>query len=144
MPAVKRSITIQAPPAAVWRWLASQEGLRRWIAADIEIELRVGGAYRFTGPDGATRISGEVLEFAKERALVLSWLEERAGWLTPAQLSITLEPAPDGATVSLVHDRFEAIGSPRWAEVAKAYDLGAKKHRLLEKLAELAAEGLVA
>jgi uncharacterized protein YndB with AHSA1/START domain len=30
MPEVARSIEIQAPPSAVWRWLSSAEALRRW------------------------------------------------------------------------------------------------------------------
>ena len=31
---VIRSIEIDAPPSAVWRWLATQQALRRWISAD--------------------------------------------------------------------------------------------------------------
>ncbi|MBV8683284.1 MAG: SRPBCC family protein, partial [Caulobacteraceae bacterium] len=33
---VERSIDIKAPPAAVWRWLASQEALRQWISPNIQ------------------------------------------------------------------------------------------------------------
>ena len=47
MPEVARSIEIPAPPSSVWRWLSTQEGLRRWLAPDVEIDLRVGGAYRY-------------------------------------------------------------------------------------------------
>ena len=45
MPEVTRSIEIQAPPSAVWRWLSSPEALRQWLSPTLEIDLRVGGAY---------------------------------------------------------------------------------------------------
>jgi uncharacterized protein YndB with AHSA1/START domain len=56
MQQVIRSIEIQVPPSNVWRWFATQEGLRRWISSNIEIDLRVGGAYRFLGPDDQTTV----------------------------------------------------------------------------------------
>src|ERR1700691_3893572 len=93
MPQVIRSIEIQAPPRAVWRWLATQEALRQWISPNLEIDLSVGGAYRMLGADGETSIRGVVLELTPERALVLSWMEEERGWVHPARLVITLEPA---------------------------------------------------
>jgi len=49
MPQVVRSIEIQAPPSSVWRWLATEEALRRWLSPSLEIDLRVGGAYRLLG-----------------------------------------------------------------------------------------------
>ena len=89
MPQVIRSIEIQARPSAVWCWLATQEALRRWISSNLEIDLRVGGAYRFLGPDNVTWISGTVLELVPEKSLILSWLEEGSGWIHPARLVIT-------------------------------------------------------
>jgi uncharacterized protein YndB with AHSA1/START domain len=72
MPQVIRSIEIPAPPSGVWRWLSTQEGLRRWLAPDLDIDLTVGGAYRMLGTDGQTWISGTVLELVPEGRLVLS------------------------------------------------------------------------
>ncbi|HMM43340.1 MAG TPA: SRPBCC domain-containing protein, partial [Thermomicrobiales bacterium] len=76
MPAVVRSGEIQATPSAVWRWLATPEALRRWISPSLEIDLRVGGAYRLREAGGDTWISGTVLELVPEGGVVLSWLEE--------------------------------------------------------------------
>ena len=75
MPQVTRSIDIPAPPSTVWRCLATQEALRLWISPNIEIDVRVGGAYRFLGPDDQTWVSGTVLELEPEKCLILSWLE---------------------------------------------------------------------
>jgi len=142
MPQVTRSVEIKAPPSRVWRWLATQEALRRWISPDIEIDLRVGGAYRFLGPDKETWISGVVLELTAERALMLSWLEEGQGWAYPARLVITLAPTPVGTRVTLVHDGFESIGKPDWSKTVQGYERGADQHRILEKLADLVTPGV--
>jgi uncharacterized protein YndB with AHSA1/START domain len=139
MPQVMRSIEIEAPPSAVWRWLATQEALRRWISPNLEIDLRVGGAYRFLGPDNETWVVGTVLELIPEGTLILSWLEEGQGWLHPARLVISLAASPPGTKVTLIHDGFAGIGKPGWRDMVKGYEMGADAHRVLEKLAELVA-----
>jgi uncharacterized protein YndB with AHSA1/START domain len=138
MPEVTRSIEIQAPPSAVWRWLSSPQALRRWLSPTLEIDLRVGGAYHLLGPDQETRISGTVLELVPEGRLVLSWLEEDTDWVHPARLVISLTATDDGTTVTLTHDGFAGIGKPGWPDTVKAYERGAGRHQVLEQLAELA------
>lgn len=137
MPQVTRSILIRTAPRNVWRWLATRDGLSRWISSNIEIDLRVGGCYRFLGPDDRTWVSGTVLELVPEKSLILSWLEEGSGWLNPARLVIRLSPLEDGTQVVLIHDGFEGIGLPDWAETLKGYELGADVHRVLDRLADL-------
>ncbi len=137
MPQVVRSIEIQAPPSSVWRWLATEEALRRWLGPGLEIDLRVGGAYRLLGPDEKTWIRGTVLELVPEGGLVLSWLEEDADWVHPARLVITLAPAPAGTRVTLTHDGFAGIGKPGWPGTLQAYERGADRHQVLERLANL-------
>ncbi len=138
MPQVTRSILIRAAPSNVWRWLATRDGLSRWISGNIEIDLRVGGRYRFLGPDDRTWVSGTVLELVPEKSLILSWLEEGSGWLNPARLVIRLSPLEGGTHVVLIHDGFEGIGRPDWTETVKGYELGADLHRVLDRLADLA------
>ncbi len=139
MPKVVRSIVIKAQPAAVWRWMATAEALRRWLSPNLIIDLRPGGAYRFLGPDGETWISGVVLELDQERELALSWMEEDAGWTHPARLVLTLRPVAGGTKATLIHDGFAGIGKAGWKGVAEAYERGAERHRVLETLAELMA-----
>ena len=138
MPAVVRSIEIQAPPSAVWRWLATPEALRRWISPNLEIDLRVGGTYRLLNPGESTWISGTVLELVPEGSLILSWLEEGGDWVYPARLVFSLTPTPSGTRVTLSHDGFAGIGKPGWPDTVQAYERGADRHQLLELLAELA------
>jgi uncharacterized protein YndB with AHSA1/START domain len=141
VPDVVRSIEIKAPPSAVWRWMATEDALRRWLSPNLDIDLRVGGAYRLLGPDEETWISGSVLELVPEVALVLSWLEEGSDWVHPARLVLTLTPTPAGTEVTLVHDGFAGIGKPGWEGTLEAYRRGAERHEILERLAELVAVG---
>ncbi len=142
MPAVERSIEIQAPPSAVWRWLATPEALRRWISPNLEIDLRVGGEYRMLGSDGETSISGRVLELVPEGQLVLSWFEEGGDWIYPARLLVTLTPTATGTRVCLVHDGFAGIGKAAWPQTVQAYERGADRHQILQALAELVSSGV--
>jgi uncharacterized protein YndB with AHSA1/START domain len=139
MPEVVRTIEIAAPPSTVWRWMATQEALRRWLSPNLEIDLRVGGQYRLRGPDEETWISGTVLELVPEGGLVLSWLEEGGGWVYPARLVVSLAPTPAGTTVTLSHDGLAGIGKPSWPKTVRAYERGADQHRVLDRLAELVA-----
>ena len=115
---------------------------RQWISPNIEIDLRVGGPYRFLGPDEQTWISGVVLELTGERALALSWMEEGQGWANPARLVIPLAPTPAGTHVTLIHDGFEEIGKPDWSRTVQDYERGSDQHRILEKLADLVTPGV--
>lgn len=138
MPQVSRSLEIATPPSAVWAWFTTPEKLRRWLAPSLDIDLREGGAYRLLGPDEETWISGTVLELVPEGRLVLSWLEEDAGWVHPGRLVIELTAVPAGTRVSLVHDGFAGIGKVGWQRIVEAYERGADKHQVLQQLAAVA------
>ena len=142
MPEVVRTIDIKSPPSAVWRRLASQEELRRWLSPTLEIDLEVGGAYRMLGADDETWVSGTVLELVPEGSLVLSWMEEASDWVHPARLVITLAPSAIGTRVTLCHDGFAGIGKAGWKGTWQAYERGADRHRVLEQLAELVEAGV--
>ena len=135
MPEVSRSIEIQAAPSAVWRLLASPDALRRWLAPSIAIDLQVGGSYRMLGSDEETWISGTVLEIVPEGRLVLSWLEEDAGWQHPGRLVFELAAVASGTRVTLIHDGFAGIGQTGWLDTFHAYERGADRHQILEQLA---------
>ncbi|MFF0343173.1 SRPBCC domain-containing protein [Kribbella sp. NPDC004875] len=136
MPQVTRRITIPRTPSVVWQQFVSEDALRRWIAPTLTIELREGGPYRMLGADGVTWISGVVLELVPEGRLVLSWMEEDAGWEHPGRLVITLQAASDGTEVTLTHDGFAGIGTPTWQRTRDAYERGSDRHQVLQCLAD--------
>ncbi len=140
MPQVIRTMEIRATPSTVWRYIGTQEGLRRWISPNLEIDLNVGGRYRFVGPDQQTWISGTVLELVPEGWLILSWLEEGQGWEHPARFVVALEASASGTKVTVIHDGFAGTGGPSWPDMVADYERGADQHRILEKLAAVVSE----
>ena len=137
MPQVIRTIEIRATPSKVWRFIASQEALRRWISPNLEIDLQVGGKYRFLGPDNKTWVSGHVMELVPEGWLILSWLEEGQGWAHPARFVIALEASAAGTKVTVIHDGFAGTGVASWPEMVADYEQGSDAHKILDKLAAL-------
>lgn len=135
MPDVTRRITIPQPPSVVWQQFGTEDALRRWLSPTLTIDLQEGGPYRMLGADGVTWISGVVLDLVPEGRLVLSWMEEDAGWEHPGRLVIELRAAGAGTEVSLTHDGFAGIGTATWQRTRDAYERGADKHQVLEQLA---------
>ncbi len=140
MPQVTRTIHIPRSPRIVWKQFASESALRRWLAPTISIELQEGGAYRMIGPDGPPWISGVVLELVPEDRLVLSWMEEGSEWRHPGRLVIALRAEGDGTEVTLTHDGFAGIGTSDWQATRQAYERGADRHQLLQRLADVVLE----
>ena len=134
---VTRSIEIRATPAKVWRYLASQEGLRRWISPNLEIDLKVGGKYRFLGPDDKTWVTGHVLEIVPEAWLILSWQEQDQGWANPARLVFSLAASATGTKATMTFDGFAGVGRDDWQEIVADYERGSDAHGTLDKLAQL-------
>lgn len=105
------------------------------MGPDLEIDLRVGGPYRMSSE--GTWISGVVLDIVPEGALVLSWFEEGGDWVHPARLVIELQPTRSGTQVAVRHDGFAGIGKPGWVGTLEAYERGADRHRVVERLRDL-------
>lgn len=139
-PKVTRSLEIRATPAKVWRFFASQDGLRRWIGPNLEIDLKVGGKYRFLGPDNKTWVTGHVLDLVPHAWLILSWLEQDQGWTYPARLVLALEACEAGTKVTIIHDGFAGTGRTDWPEIVADYEQGADAHGILNTLAALVYE----
>ena len=135
---VTRSLEIRAAPGKVWRYFASQDGLRRWISPDLDIDLRVGGRFRFLGPDAKTWVSGTVLDMVPEGWLILSWMEEGQGWQHPARLTLALEATGAGTRASMTFDGFAGVGRADWPDLVADYERGSDQHNTLQALARLA------
>ena len=60
VPAVHRTIQIDAGPRTVWEIMSTQESLRAWFQRDLEIEMKAGGQFRFPVPEFDMHIMGQV------------------------------------------------------------------------------------
>ncbi|HZQ35120.1 MAG TPA: SRPBCC domain-containing protein [Dehalococcoidia bacterium] len=132
--AVERSIEIAASVDVVWELLSTQEGLRQWLTPNIEIDVRLGGAYRLVEPEANQMISGRVLELVPKQRLTLSWFEEGGDWRQPTRKSFVLTPIPGGTRVDARQDGFEGIGKPGWPATYEAYERGWDRHAILAAL----------
>ena len=114
------------PIEAVWRAVSEPEGLRQWFPAAVELELRPGGAMRFTFPGQEDEaMGGEVTEVDPPRLLEFLWEEDR--------IRIELEPDGDGAT--LLRFAHTLTREPGAAKVAAGW------HVCLDALDELLETG---
>jgi uncharacterized protein (TIGR03086 family) len=79
--------------------------LRRWQTVTARVDLRAGGAYRWTVVPGHVA-AGTYREVVPGRRVVFGWGWEGAPDFGPdaSTVTITLEPADGGTLVRLVHD----------------------------------------
>jgi len=95
---VTREVTIAAPAASVWRALTDPVELAAWFGAEVELDVRRGGAVRFRWPDGTER-RGIVVDLSAPRRLAFRWRTLRTaegGLATTASAVVTFELEPDG------------------------------------------------
>ena len=132
--AVERSIEIAASVDVVWALLSTEAGLRQWLAPTLEIDVRVGGAWRLVEPEGNQVISGQVLDLVPRQRLTLSWFEEGGDWLQPTRTHFVLTPIRGGTRVDARQEGFEEIGKPGWRATYEAYERGWDRHATLAAL----------
>ena len=113
-PEIRMSLTVDAPPDAVFRALTDPDALREWMGASAPVvEPRVGGRYELGWTyevDGREVHGGpmRVLEIVPNQRLKVDWPDWRGDPSVPLQ-SVTWQLAPDGAgktKVTLVHAGF--------------------------------------
>jgi uncharacterized protein YndB with AHSA1/START domain len=99
---VEREVEVPAPPDEVWPALTDPERLGDWFDADVDLEVRPGGAGSFRFADGEVRraMVREVDE--NERLSFVWWPLSPAGVGPTTTVTITLEPTGTGSRVRLV------------------------------------------
>jgi uncharacterized protein YndB with AHSA1/START domain len=98
------------PIDKVWRAVTEPEHLAQWFPSPVELDLRPGGAMRFSlgggeGGDGGT--TGEVLEVDRPRRFAFLWEGDR--------LQLDLAPDGDGTRVVLLHSFDDEPGGASFA-----------------------------
>jgi uncharacterized protein YndB with AHSA1/START domain len=107
--------TLPAPPERVFRAWTEAGQVKQWFGPkgctvpEAELDLRVGGRYRFTleEPDGRHIVAGEYVEISPPERLVFTWKWEHVPEDSPETL-VTVEflPRGDGTEMVLTHERF--------------------------------------
>ena len=108
------------PPEAIFRAWTSPELLRRWwcpagwVPAEIEIDLRVGGAYRLgmRRIDGGTLVyvHGRFLEVSAPEKLIYSWKWENAFEQMPeTKVTVRFTESAGETELELTHESLPEI-----------------------------------
>ena len=95
--AVEREITLPLPPDEAWQLVTEREHLERWLAPDVDIEVRRGGHVRIVGDDGEERTGTVELVDAPNR-LRFVW-ETADDDLTVVE--ITVSPDEGGSRIAI-------------------------------------------
>src|SRR3954466_13196946 len=128
-----KSVILAVPPDEAFALLTEPERLRRWQAVSAYVDLRAGGAYRWTVTPGHVA-GGTFREVEPGRRIVFGWGWEGTDGLPPdaSTVTVTIEPEDDGSRVTLVH---EGLDEQQTAGHAEGWD------HYLERLRTLAATG---
>ena len=103
--------TVQLPVDvdAAFALITQHERLRRWQTVSAQVDLRVGGGYRWTVTPGHIT-EGTYREIEPGKRVVFGWGWAGSDDLAPdsSTVTITLEPTNDGTAVTLVHEGLTA------------------------------------
>jgi len=114
---VEKTAMLPVPPDEAFALVTQPDRLRRWQTVTARVDLRAGGAYRWTVVPGHVA-AGTVREVEPGRRVVLGWGWEGSPDLAPdaSTVTITLEPADGGTLVRLVHDGLDEQQAASHAE----------------------------
>ena len=110
-PAIVYTIYIAATPEKVWLALTSAEFSRQYFSGfAVELEQKIGGAFKVLAPDGSLHVSGEVIEHDPPRKLTITWDVNWPGLVEAlGSTLVTYDLVPSSETVKLTmtqaHDR---------------------------------------
>ncbi len=104
-------------PDEAFALITEPERLRRWKTVSATVDLRAGGAYRFTVIPGHVA-AGTYREVEPGRRVVFGWGWEGSDDLPPdaSTVTVTIEPVGTGSRVTLVHEGLNAEQAASHAE----------------------------
>lgn len=111
-PEIRMTISIDAPPEAVYRALLEPEALNRWIASTAEVEPKVGGRYTYGWkyPMDGREVAGgptRILALEPNRKLVTDWPDWRGdASVTGQTITWLLDAEGSGTRLTLIHGGF--------------------------------------
>jgi uncharacterized protein (TIGR03086 family) len=124
---------LPVPPDDAFALVTEPERLRRWQTVSAVVDLRAGGAYRWTVTPGHVA-AGTYREVEPGRRIVFGWGWEGSDDLPPdaSTVTVTVEPTDGGSLVTLVHEGLTGEQAASHAEGWNHY---------VERLERLAVKG---
>jgi uncharacterized protein YndB with AHSA1/START domain len=109
-PALRLERRLKHAPEKVWRAITDPAELAHWFPAEVDVELRDGGAIRFTFPGDDTTMTGRVVTADPPREFTFIWNDDTLRWL--------ITPDGDGSLLEFTHTF--GRGDPAIAKLAAA------------------------
>ena len=104
---------IAATPERVWQALIDPAFTRQYFfGLAVDIEPKIGGAFKLLTPEGRPHVSGTVLEWSPPRRLCVSWLVagiKGLGELPECLVSYDIEPAGDSVRLTMTESHSWAL-----------------------------------
>ena len=148
--AVRKSMSVQAPPAIAWRvftekmsswWPLGHYKIGKAKAVEAIIEPHVGGRWYERGEDGSTCDWGRVLVWEPDVRLVLTW-DINADWQYDPKLNTEIEvrfiaDGKERTRVELEHRHLDRFGARR-EQMRRVFDQEGDWGKLLGMFARVA------
>ncbi|ADB54243.1 SRPBCC family protein [Conexibacter woesei] len=103
--AVHRAVVLPVSRERAWEAVTDPAQLACWLADEVELDAREGGAATFAWEDGTTRV-GVVDELAEQRRIAFRWHDEE---LEESLVELTLDDVEGGTRVSVVEVRTRVL-----------------------------------
>jgi uncharacterized protein YndB with AHSA1/START domain len=100
---VKRQVVVPVPRQQVWAALTEPAHIGAWFGAEVQWDLRPGGAARFSAVDGSER-AGVVEAVDDEAELRFRWWPVETEGEPPSEVTYTLEDDPDGTRLTITEE----------------------------------------
>jgi uncharacterized protein YndB with AHSA1/START domain len=94
-PVLRLERRLKHAPETVWRALTDPAELAHWFPAKVDVDLRDGGAIRFTFPGADTTTTGQVVTVDPPREFTFTWNDDTLRWL--------ISPDGDGSLLEFTH-----------------------------------------
>lgn len=94
-PALRVERRLKHAPERVWRAITDPGELAHWFPARVEVDLRAGGAIRFTFPGADDTTTGRVVTVDPPREFTFVWNDDTLRWL--------ISPNGDGSLLVFTH-----------------------------------------
>ncbi|WP_103353100.1 SRPBCC family protein [Amycolatopsis sp. CA-128772] len=94
-PALRLERRLKHAPEKVWRAITDPAELAHWFPARVDVELRAGGAIRFTFPGEDSTTTGRVITADPPREFTFVWNDDTLRWL--------IAPDGDGSLLRFTH-----------------------------------------
>lgn len=118
--AVRRTITIAAPPEKVWTALTDPAHIVRWFGQRAELPELAVGSRGMLGFNGFGDFPIRIEELDPPRMIAYRWSNDTASPLDPAEVvfehstvfRFTLEQIPGGTSLTVVESGFDTLADP--------------------------------